>query len=169
MTETSVSSTSPSPCTYTICKCSSNVCRIRLDFNVSTILFMTYYACKISYTLSFWQTFNIGGPVAGTVVTAAANVLNGGAIGDCTTDTFSVTSPGNRGSPIICGFNTGQHSKNKNLRKRIYAKLLIFFLVFVDASDLCHVLNFNLQGTTASRSWDIKGLVCAFFRGPYIS
>ncbi len=88
---------------------------------------MTYYACKISYTLSFWQTFNIGGPVAGTVVTAAANVLNGGAIGDCTTDTFSVTSPGNRGSPIICGFNTGQHSKNKNLRKRIYAKLLIFF------------------------------------------
>ncbi len=23
------------PCTYTICPCSSNICRIRLDFNVS--------------------------------------------------------------------------------------------------------------------------------------
>ena len=56
------------------------------------------------------KTFSIGGPVGGTTA-AAANTLNGGAIGDCTTDTFSVTSPGNRGSPIICGFNTGQHSK----------------------------------------------------------
>lgn len=27
------------------------------------------------------------------------------------TDQFSVTSPGNRGSPIICGTNTGQHSE----------------------------------------------------------
>jgi hypothetical protein len=27
---------SPADCTYTICKCSSNICRIRLDFMVST-------------------------------------------------------------------------------------------------------------------------------------
>ena len=34
----------------------------------------------------------------------------GGVIGDCVTDTFAATSPGNQGSPVICGFNTGQHS-----------------------------------------------------------
>jgi hypothetical protein len=35
----------------------------------------------------------------------------GGAIGDCLTDQFSITSQGTGGTPIICGFNTGQHSK----------------------------------------------------------
>jgi len=39
-----------------------------------------------------------------------AAVMVGAAIGDCLVDQFSVSSPGNRGSPIICGFNTGQHS-----------------------------------------------------------
>jgi len=34
----------------------------------------------------------------------------GGSIGQCVTDAFSVTSPGNIGSPEICGVNTGQHS-----------------------------------------------------------
>ncbi len=34
-----------------------------------------------------------------------------GAIGDCTTDSFAFTSPGNVGSPVICGFNSGQHSE----------------------------------------------------------
>lgn len=34
----------------------------------------------------------------------------GGAIGDCVTDSFVLTAPGNKGSPTICGINTGQHS-----------------------------------------------------------
>ena len=34
-----------------------------------------------------------------------------GSIGSCTTDTFAVTAPLNQGSPIICGTNTGYHSK----------------------------------------------------------
>lgn len=29
----------------------------------------------------------------------------------CLTDTFSVTSPGGYTPPVICGTNTGQHSK----------------------------------------------------------
>ena len=33
------------------------------------------------------------------------------AIGDCTKDSFRVASQGLSGSPVICGFNTGQHSK----------------------------------------------------------
>ncbi|TRY62212.1 hypothetical protein TCAL_13666 [Tigriopus californicus] len=75
------------PCTFTICKCSSNICRIRLDF----------------------ASFSIAGPAVGTT-SATAGQNQGGAIGDCVTDSFSVTSPGNTASPVICGFNTGQHT-----------------------------------------------------------
>ena len=39
------------------------------------------------------------------------HLLQGSDVGDCTTDTFSITAPGNVGSPVICGFNTGQHSE----------------------------------------------------------
>ena len=37
-----------------------------------------------------------------------------GAVGDCTGDTFSASSPSLGGSPVICGYNTGQHSKIHN-------------------------------------------------------
>ncbi|TRY72225.1 hypothetical protein TCAL_16133, partial [Tigriopus californicus] len=60
-----------------------------------------------------------------------------GAIGDCTTDQFSVTAPGGVGSPVICGFNSGQH-------------------IIVDASDQCHKAAFTLSGSAAMRAWDIK-------------
>ncbi|TRY62107.1 hypothetical protein TCAL_16301, partial [Tigriopus californicus] len=105
LVEASSSNPTSDPCTFTICKCSSNICRIRLDFT----------------------TFSIAG----------------GAIGDCTTDSFSVTSPGNYGSPLICGFNTGQH-------------------MILDASDLCHRAHFDFSGTSISRQFDIKGLVSKF-------
>ena len=29
----------------------------------------------------------------------------------CNTDSFSVSSPGNPAPPVICGYNTGEHSK----------------------------------------------------------
>ena len=88
--------TTTNSCTYTICKCDPNVCRIKFDF----------------------QMFDIAAPVEGTAVTTAdgngafiADQTNGDAIGDCVTDSFSITSPGNVGTPVICGFNSGQHSK----------------------------------------------------------
>ena len=31
--------------------------------------------------------------------------------GQCQTDTFSVTAPGNDAPPVICGINSGEHSK----------------------------------------------------------
>ena len=31
--------------------------------------------------------------------------------GQCQTDIFSVTSPGNNAPPVICGTNSGEHSK----------------------------------------------------------
>ncbi|XP_059089974.1 uncharacterized protein LOC131885814 [Tigriopus californicus] len=103
-------------CQYTICKCSTNICRIRFDF----------------------LAFDLAQPILGTTVsdnTVAASSINGGAIGDCLTDTFLITSPGNVSPPQICGFNTGQH-------------------MIVDASDRCHVASFNLR--RASSTYDIK-------------
>eukprot|EP00094_Tigriopus_californicus_P001546 TCALIF_01495-PA protein Name:"Protein of unknown function" AED:0.06 eAED:0.06 QI:75/0.81/1/1/0.36/0.33/12/234/196 len=103
-------------CAYTVCKTCDTVCRIRFDF----------------------RSFDLAQPVLGlteTVATMAALSNNGGAIGDCTTDRFSITSPGNVAPPQICGFNTGQH-------------------MIVDASDRCHVASFNLGRT--SSTYDIK-------------
>ena len=60
------------------------------------------------------QALIIAGPEAGTTLDAAATETastNGGSIGDCITDTFSVSVPGGVSSPVICGVNTGQHSK----------------------------------------------------------
>merc|ERR1719394_34095 len=75
--------------TYTICPCSSDVCRIRFDFT----------------------QFMLAGPhVPGDGVGAGTAVKSDEAFatGDCLTDTFSITGP-NSGTPIICGTNDGQH------------------------------------------------------------
>ena len=50
-----------------------------------------------------------------------------------------MTNPGGRGSPTICGYNTGQH-------------------MFVPASDLCNTINIDIDtGTTSTtRKWQIK-------------
>ncbi len=104
-------------CEYTICKLTDDICRIRFDFN----------------------TFNIAGPQVGTTVSTVATAVStdGGAIGDCVTDSFSITAPGEVGSPVICGFNTGQH-------------------MIVDASDCCHKVTFDIGGGATTREWDIK-------------
>ncbi|CAB4062080.1 unnamed protein product [Lepeophtheirus salmonis] len=91
---------SPGACTYTICKKSNWVCRIRLDF----------------------ADFRIGAPVSVATVDA-------GAVGDCVTDQFSVTSR-NMGSPII---------------------------LIVDADDNCNVVSFAIGAAAVPlRSWNIK-------------
>lgn len=72
-------------CTYTICPSSTNICRVRFDF----------------------ETFSISDPVLGTAAATAVKD-QGGAIGDCAYDQFQISGP-NRGSPVICGTNTGQH------------------------------------------------------------
>merc|ERR1712001_104931 len=79
-----------SPCTYSICKCSTNICRIRFDFT----------------------TFVLATAVAGTTVAAANTAAGsqiGNALGDCLTDQFSITSHGTFGTPVICGTNGGYH------------------------------------------------------------
>merc|ERR1719370_1006683 len=68
---------------YTVCPCSSDICRIRFDF----------------------QMFSLVGPFTKTVTDAAAKGASSLAIGDCQIDTFTITSPGTAGSPLICGTN----------------------------------------------------------------
>ena len=90
--ETSVSNTGG--CSMEVCKCDTNICQIRLDF----------------------QTFVISGPSTDT--TTVVEVLNGDVViaaggvdaaqaGRCLTDTFSVGNQ--RTVPSICGTNTGAH------------------------------------------------------------
>lgn len=40
------------------------------------------------------------------------NFVSASAVGDCNGDSFRATAPQLGGTPIICGFNTGQHGKN---------------------------------------------------------
>ena len=58
-----------------------------------------------------FESFEISDPVLGTAASSGAKTTNGGAIGDCKTDQFSIDGVNGRGSPVICGTNTGQHSK----------------------------------------------------------
>jgi len=79
-------------CTYKICPCSSDVCRIRYEFTALTLA----------------DPF-LGTTVATTTGTAA-DIQNAAAIGSCTTDTFQINNlGGGSSSPVICGTNTGQH------------------------------------------------------------
>merc|ERR1711992_104754 len=89
LTQTSATAVA-SPCTYTICPCSSNICRIRYDFT----------------------TFVLANAVHGTTSVGAipaAGSLTSGSLGDCTTDTFSINGRIGVASPIICGTNSGYH------------------------------------------------------------
>ena len=67
-----------------------------------------------------FSSFVIAGPT--TVVTTVGKELNGViALGgqpfnlatQCLTDTFSVSGPSGSVPPVICGTNTGEHSKFK--------------------------------------------------------
>ena len=86
-----------SPCTYKVCPCSSDICRIRYDFTSNQL------ADQVKATAAA-----AGG--------AAADLTSNFRVGDCLTDQMSISAPGGVGSPIICGYNSGQHSKISNIR-----------------------------------------------------
>jgi hypothetical protein len=102
------------PCVYTICKSASDVCKIRIDFD----------------------TMVLSDPYS---TTASAVLLDGGRTGKCLEDTLQVINPGYASTPVICGYNTGQH-------------------MFVPAADECNTILINVDtGTTSTtRKWQIK-------------
>merc|ERR1712228_99770 len=79
-----------SPCTYTICPATSNICRIRFDFT------------------TFVLATAVLGTTSGGAVPAAGS-LNGAAIGDCTTDSMYISGAMGGGTPVICGTWAGYH------------------------------------------------------------
>lgn len=97
-------------CTYGLCPLNVDICRVKLDFIVSKFKKKIIASFQYSGILTF-QVFSIAGPQTGT--TDTASTTSGGAIGTCYRDVFSLSSGGNFGSPLICGYNTGQHSKKK--------------------------------------------------------
>ena len=60
-------------------------------------------------------------------------------LGNCQTDTFTITTPGSKSPPVICGTNTGYH-------------------MYVPASDECNemVANFGSSSTATSSAFIIK-------------
>ena len=110
-------SSDPDPCTYTFCKSNSDVCKLRIDY----------------------ESFNIASPTTYDAAKAADAYKWGLLVGDCTTDSLTVSNPGGAVPPVICGVNTGQH-------------------MWVPASDACNQINIDIDtgssGTT--RTWQIK-------------
>ena len=72
-------------------------------------------------------------------LSSSAVLADGGKTGKCRTDTLQVINPGYQDTPIICGYNTGQH-------------------MFVPASDQCNKIHINIDTgtTTTTRKWQIK-------------
>ena len=88
-------------CSAEICKVNSDIVQLRLDF---TSFVLSNPASGIA--TSFVLLNGASSP------TAAAAGLFYTINGQCTEDSFTVSSPGSVGSPEICGVNTGDHSKS---------------------------------------------------------
>ena len=85
-------------CNTKVCKCNSNICQMRLDFTTFVIDEPTTATTTVSKTL-----FGLADPAAG------GDEMTGR--GRCDTDSFAVSVAGGSSSPVICGTNSGQHSK----------------------------------------------------------
>merc|ERR1712038_1936911 len=86
MVQTATTTPTTGTMQYTICPCSSDVCRIRFDLT----------------------SFMLAGPYLPATPNAGVESDDAFATGDCLTDTFSISGP-NGGTPVICGTNDGQH------------------------------------------------------------
>ena len=72
---------------------------------------------------------------------------------------MAISTVGFAGSPVICGTNTGYHSKyHQGLRHFHCIKNEFKFSVVLDSNgDDCQMVNMHIGGaTTTSRHWDIK-------------
>lgn len=77
----------PNPCTYTICKSNSDVCKLRIDY----------------------ESMSIGPPGTIDQASTTAGLTPSPIVGDCITDSLTINNPGGSSPPTICGVNTGQH------------------------------------------------------------
>merc|ERR1711981_479035 len=80
-------------CEVNICKCSTNICQIRLDFSNFVISGPSTSSTSVGLLLNGNLIAAGGGPVAEAT--------------QCLTDTFTITNQENL--PVICGINSGYH------------------------------------------------------------
>jgi len=115
-------------CKAKICRCSDNICQIRLDFS--------------NFIISgpSTATTSIGKILGGDLVSVANGALVAEAT-QCLTDTFTITNQENL--PVICGINSGYH---------------VYFDASENCHDLNFQLGNVANGltTVATRSWSIK-------------
>ena len=84
--------------------------------HIVKIIFNNINLVVISKYFSFKEFILPGGSLpAVNDGTALGTENTGGALGDCTTDSFSVSGGTGSSSPVICGINTGQHSEFCNI------------------------------------------------------
>ena len=76
-----------SSCSYEICPVNSNICRIKFQFTKLVL----------------------ADPGLATAGASSDNI--GDSIGACSSDALHITGRAGKGSPVICGTNTGQHSE----------------------------------------------------------
>jgi len=117
---TSSARTAGASCSLEICRCSTDVCQLRLDF----------------------ETFAMANPVTSTAITVGPSTQGEGSanrIGNCDVDQFTVTVPGGRSPPVICGTNSGEH-------------------MYVPASEQCNILTglFGSSSTSTTEAFTIK-------------
>merc|ERR1719203_826502 len=73
------------PCTYTFCKTNSDVCKLRIDFDTMVLTAPVTYAAQTP---------------------AATTYLLGAKMGDCVTDTLTVSNPGGALPPTLATRST---------------------------------------------------------------
>ena len=71
-------------------------------------------------------------PYLGTAQ-STGTTAQGGSIGDCISDQFSIDGP-NQGSPVICGTNTGQHSKFYTVAFQVPLQTYLSFVFGINPS-----------------------------------
>merc|ERR1719220_1239772 len=81
-------------CKTEVCKCSTDICQIRLDFSNFVISGPSTSTQSVAKTL-----FGVASGTAGAAIVADT--------GKCLTDSFSITNQQNL--PVICGVNSGYH------------------------------------------------------------
>ena len=96
-------------CRIKICPCSDNICQLRLDFQ-------NFIINQPKTSKYFWLIFNHHNDNHDGIISASESVqkINEKLFydkGQCQTDVFTVTAPGNNAPPGICGTNSGEHSK----------------------------------------------------------
>jgi len=121
------SSFSTGNCAVQVCP-GEDICQLRLDFS-SFAITGPYTSTDSAADAQNWANGVID-PKTGVAVVPLQ--------GQCTKDTFTVTSPGGSSVPVICGENNNEH-------------------IYVDTSSgECNSIAFAIDPSTASSSWNVQ-------------